>query len=446
MIGIGGISMSGLAEILLKDGFAVSGSDRSVSILTKKLEDEGAQIFTGQSASNIIPGIDCVVYSAAIHPDNPEYAECVRQGLPMLSRAQLLGQIMRNYDYSIAVSGTHGKTTTTSMITNILLASGKDPTVSVGGMLRSIGGNIHIGTGHDLFMTEACEYTNSFLEFFPTMGIILNVEADHLDFFKDIDDIRNSFSRFVKLLPDDGVLVINDGIRDYRDIIGDFRGKVITFGDSSADVYAQNISYDENAMPSFDLYVSGRYIDRIELDVPGEHNVENALAAIAAAMCFDIDEKSVAEALKSFDGAERRFQKKGEIAGTVIYDDYAHHPQEIEATLKAAKHLNRDRIVCVFQSHTYTRTKALLDEFAEALCLADVVVLPDIYPARETDTLGISSGTLADLINQKGGCAYYVPTFDEVESFLLTLLVPGDMCITMGAGDVVKIGERLLGM
>ena len=444
MLGIGGISMSGLAEILLQAGFTVSGSDRAVTLLTKKLEDQGAQIRYEQIADNITDDIDCVVFTAAIHPGNAEYDACVSKGIPMLTRAQLLGQIMKNYQHSIAISGTHGKTTCTSMITHILLAAQEDPTVSVGGMLPIIGGNIRIGSS-EMFVTEACEYTNSFLEFNPTIEVILNVEADHLDFFKDIDDIRNSFNRFTKRLPKDGTVVINDRIRNYQEILKDFEGDVITFGSPDAHVSAANISYDADANAAFNLIIDGKYIDRIQLKVPGEHNVSNALAAIAVALKLGIDESVFKKGLEGFGGADRRFQKKGVLGEITVFDDYAHHPQEIEATLRAADHYPHNRVICVFQPHTYTRTKALLAEFAAALSLADVAVLTDIYPARETDTLGVSSNDIVKLINAAGKTAVYVPTFDQTENYLLENLHAGDLCITMGAGDVYKIGERLLG-
>lgn len=455
MLGIGGISMSGLAEVLIKEGFKLSGSDNKPSELTRKLEDRGARIHYTQTPDNLTDDIDVVVYTAAVKPGNPEFDACVEREIPMLSRAELLGQIMKNYEHSIAISGTHGKTSVTSMITHILLAAGTDPTVSVGGMLPIIGGNIRIG-GRDMFVTEACEYTNSFLKFYPTIGVILNIEADHLDFFKDIDDIRNSFKLFVRTLPQDGsgTVVICDMIDDIAHILEGFHGTVITFGSENADVSAKNIQFDENAFPSFDLYVKGKYIDNIKLHIPGEHNVRNALAAIAVALRLGIDEKVFKEGLAGFYGAKRRFEKKGTFgkdASIKLFDDYAHHPQEIAATLTAATHYPHERIVCVFQPHTYTRTKSLLKDFAKALALADVVVMPDIYPARETDTLGVSSKTIADLINKneekegRAPKAFYYPTFGEVETYLLGELKPGDMCITMGAGDVYLIGERLLG-
>lgn len=445
-IGIGGISMSGLAEILMDEGFQVSGSDAHASDLTKHLEAKGAVVYEGQRAGNIKDGIDVVVYTAAIHGDNPEFQEVKRRGIPMMARAELLGQMMKNYKNAVAVSGTHGKTTTTSMLTEIFLAADSDPTISVGGILKSIGGNIRVG-GPEYFVTEACEYTNSFLSFYPTMAVILNIEADHLDFFKDLDDIRSSFMRFVELVPENGTVVINSTIEHYGDIVKNVKGSVITFGSDKESKYsADAITYDEYARPTFDLYIDGRKADRITLGVEGEHNVYNALGAIAAASEYGISLENIKQGLLNFEGTKRRFEKKGDLKGITIIDDYAHHPQEIEATLKAARNYPHKKLWCVFQPHTYTRTKALLPEFAEALSLADAVVLAEIYAARETDTLGVSSGDIAALLEEKGIDAWYIPTFDEIENFILENCTQGDLLITMGAGDVVKIGESLLGM
>ena len=446
-IGIGGISMSGLAEILLKEGFPVSGSDSHASALTEHLERAGARICIGQAASNIPEDCKLVIYTAAIHPDNPEYREAKRRGVPMLSRAELLGQLMRNYQTSIAVAGTHGKTTTTSMIASILLEEDADPTISVGGILPSIGGNIRVG-GSEVFLTEACEYTNSFLHFFPTIGIILNIEEDHMDFFKDLNDIRRSFRRFAELLPVEGLLIINSDIPDYEEITEGLSCRVVTFGSSpDADYRAENTAYDTFGHPSFDLIrkieKDGRR-PRFSLKVPGEHNVCNALASIALADALRIPEAAVEKGLLSFTGTDRRFQYKGEVNGVTIIDDYAHHPTEIRATLHAAAHYPHRELWCVFQPHTYSRTKAFLKEFAEALSLADHVVLADIYAARETDTLGISSRDLERELAALGADVYYFPTFAEIEKFLSEKCMHGDMCITMGAGDVINIGEDLL--
>ena len=337
-IGIGGISMSGLAEVLLEENFTVSGSDNKESALTDHLEKAGAQIFYGQKASNIIDGIDVVVYTAAIHKDNEEYQAAVQKGLPMLTRAELLGQLMTNYDIPIAVSGTHGKTTTTSMISHILLAGEMDPTISVGGILKAIGGNIRVGNS-EIFVTEACEYTNSFLSFFPKISVILNIDEDHLDFFKDLEDIRNSFHRFAKLLPKDGTLVINGDIDRLDEITGDLDCKIVTYGTNpSATYHAANVTHDELGEASFDLVKNGEFVDRISLYVSGDHNVSNALAALAVADLLDVNVSVAKKGLKEFHGTDRRFEYKGETNGVTIIDDYAHHPTEIAATLTAATH------------------------------------------------------------------------------------------------------------
>ena len=445
-IGIGGISMSGLAEILLQEGFTISGSDAKESALTDHLSSLGAEIFYGQRASNIIDGIDLVVYTAAIHPDNPEYACAQEKGIPMMTRADLLGQIMTNYQTPIAVSGTHGKTTTTSMASHVLLEGGFDPTISVGGILPAIGGNLRVGHS-ETFITEACEYTNSFLSFFPKISIILNVDADHLDFFKDIDDIRRSFRLFAEKLPADGTLIINSDTPHYEDIIRDLPCSVITYGlEHDADYTASDITYDELGHPTFTCMRRGDIVGTFSLKVPGIHNVSNALSVIALADLLHIDHETLQKGLQNFTGTDRRFQLKGEVGGVTIIDDYAHHPTEIKATLTSAKNYPHKNTWCVFQPHTYTRTKALLPEFAEALTLADHVVLADIYAAREKNTIGISSKDLQERIQELGTPCEYFPTFDEIENYLLTNCEKGDLVITMGAGDVVKIGENILGL
>lgn len=444
-VGIGGISMSGLAEILLEEGFPISGSDSKESELTKTLAKRGVTLFYGQRASNIQDSVDLVVYTAAIKKDNPELAAAIQKNIPTLTRAELLGQIMRNYELPIAISGTHGKTTTTSMVTSILLADDADPTISVGGILKEIGGNLRIGKS-ELFVTEACEYTNSFLSFFPKIGIILNIEEDHLDFFKDLADIRSSFHRFASLLPEDGLLIINADIENYEEITKELPCRILTFGASEqADYCAAQISYDKNACASFAVVKKKADFGTVTLHVPGAHNIANALAAIALADYLHIPLSTIQKGFDLFHGTDRRFEYKGQIGGVTIIDDYAHHPTEIRATLEAAKNYPHNKIWCVFQPHTYTRTKAFFDDFAAALSLADTVVLADIFAARETDTLGISSADLVSAIEQKGTEAYYFPSFDEIENFLLQNCIHGDLLITMGAGDIVKVGESLLG-
>jgi len=351
---------------------------------------------------------------------------------------------MQNYEVPVAISGTHGKTTTTSMISEILLEAGLDPTLSIGGILKEIGGNIRIGKSK-YFVTEACEYTNSFLSFFPKIGIILNIEEDHLDFFKDIQDIRHSFHRFAALLPEDGTLIISGDIENYREITDELPCTVITYGSSpDNDYYCTDIHYDELAHPAFCLNRKNGKSETFSLMVPGEHNVHNAMASIVLADLLGIDSRTIQKAFLEFSGTDRRYERKGERNGVSIIDDYAHHPTEITATLRAASHYPHRSLWCVFQPHTYSRTKAFLPEFAEALALADHVVLADIYPARETDDLGISSKDLQEEILRLGADCTYLPTFEEIENFLLENCINGDLLITMGAGDVVKIGESLL--
>ena len=331
------------------------------------------------------------------------------------------------------------------MVSHILLEGNCDPTISVGGILPAIGGNIRVGES-ETFVTEACEYTNSFLSFFPKISVILNIDADHLDFFKDIDDIRHSFRRFAQLLPADGALIINADTLHYQDIIKDLSCKIITYGlEHEAQYQATDITYDKYGHASFTVLKDGRKAGSFYLKVPGSHNVSNALAAIALARLLQIPDDVIVKGLGSFTGTDRRFQYKGEVAGVTIVDDYAHHPTEIQATLNAAHNYPHKKLWCVFQPHTYTRTKALLPEFAQALKLADHVVLADIYAARETDNLGISSQDLQTRILELGTPCEYFPTFDEIENFLLNNCEAGDLLITMGAGDVVKIGEQLLG-
>lgn len=443
-IGIGGISMSGLAEILLTENFRISGSDRAPSDLTRTLEKSGAAVYYGQREENLTSDIDLVVYTSAIKPDNPEIIAAGKLNIPTLTRAQLLGQMMRNYKIPIAISGTHGKTTTTSMAAQILLENQDDPTLSIGGIYKPIGGNIRVGSS-DHFVTEACEYTNSFLSLFPKIGMILNIEEDHLDFFKDIHDIRDSFRKFALLLPADGTLIINGDIDRCEEITDGLACRVITYGSSSVFDYSPSqITYDASGYPSFYLMRKDGKKEAYTLRVPGEHNVYNAIAAIALADTLGIAPEVSAKALLAFGGTDRRFEYKGKVNGFTIIDDYAHHPTEITATLTAAKNYPHKTTWCVFQPHTYTRTKAFLSDFAKSLSLADEVILTDIYAAREKDTLGISSRTLQAEIEKLGHRCYYFSSFEEIQDFILENCTKDDLLITMGAGDVVKIGENLL--
>ena len=330
------------------------------------------------------------------------------------------------------------------MISEILLQANADPTLSIGGILKSIHGNIRVGHS-GLFVAEACEYTNSFLSFFPKIGIILNIEEDHLDFFKDLADIRASFRKFAQLLPADGTLFINGDIENWQEITEGLACRVVTFGTTSAsDYYPSDISYNKTADATFTVHSLNGQTRQLTLGVPGEHNISNALAAVALSDLLSIDYRDTAEALLNFHGTDRRFEYKGTINGITIVDDYAHHPTEIAATLHAALNYPHKTLWCIFQPHTYTRTKAFLPQFAKSLALADKVILADIYAARETDTLGISSADLQALVQKEGKECFYFHTFEEIEDFVLKNCINGDLLITMGAGDVVNIGENLL--
>lgn len=443
--GIGGISMSGLARVLLEKGFKISGSDQKASNITKDLKNRGIKIFIGQSKENFTDDIDLMVYTAAIHEDNPELIMAKEKNIPLMTRAELLGYIMLQYKNGIAISGTHGKTTTTAMLSYILLDSGIDPTISVGGVLKKIEGNIYIGGG-DTFVTEACEYTNSFLELNPTIGVILNIEEDHMDFFKDIDDIRNSFKKFARNTSNEGCIIINNNIENNKEITKDFKGQVIRYGTEGSDCFASNIRYDDFGHPTFDLDYRGDLYSEIKLGVGGKHNIDNALAAACAAFNLNVKIDDIKRGLAEFKGADRRFEVKGKLGDITIVDDYAHHPSEIKATLDIAKNYPHKRLVVVFQPHTYTRTKAFFEDFADSLKNVDQVIIAKIYPAREVDDLGVSTALLSQRIKELGGNSLSLDSFDEIEKYLLENLIPGDLLITMGAGDIVKVGEVLLGI
>lgn len=444
-IGIGGISMSGFVELLQAMGFTIMGSDRTKSKITRHLEGLGINIVYEQTGQNITSDIDFVVYTAAISDDNPELVKARELGLPILDRASLVGQVMKNYSTAVAVSGTHGKTSTTSIASHIMLEAGMDPTISVGGILPAIGGNIRIGKSAN-FITEACEYTNSFLKFFPTIGIILNIEADHLDFFKDIEDIRRSFRKFAERLPADGTLIINADIERYEEITNGLPCRILTFSvdDDTADFSAADITYNEYGCGSFTLVQSGKKTDHYRLNVPGEHNISNTLSCLALASLFGIPAESIQSGLSKYNGTERRFEKKGTCNGATIIDDYAHHPTEMTATLTSALRYPHNTLWVVFQPHTYSRTKSLLPEFAKALSLADKIVLTDIYAAREKDPGDISSKDIVDLLTKSGKEVHYLREFDRIEKFFEKNLTTGDLLITMGAGNIVEVGEALV--
>lgn len=443
-IGIGGISMSSLAEILMNKGYKVSGSDMNKSPLTDKLAAMGAEIYIGQCAENIKDDYDLVVYTAAIGPDNAELKMAKAKGLCVIDRAELVGMLMLTYDKPISIAGTHGKTTTSSIVTEIFLNANTDPTISIGGILPTINGNFRMGS-NEYFVLETCEYCDSFLKFNPHSAIILNVELDHTDYFKDLDHIYSSFNRFAKRISPNGFLVINGDIENVEDIIEDLDCEVITYGSNKDfDWSAKNIRLDNRGCGCYTAMNCGNPVAEVQLNIPGIHNVYNSLAAFALAYEYGLEVEDIVNGIAKYTGVDRRFQHKGEFNGVTVVDDYAHHPTEIAATLGSAEACDINNLWVVFQPHTYTRTYDLLQDFAQVLANAQNVVLVDIYAAREKDTGIVSSKTLEEAINIKGGNAVYVGGFKEAENYLRKKCTVGDMVITMGAGDVFKIGENLV--
>ena len=439
LVGIGGVSMCPLAEVLRRMGMDVQGSDMTESKTVLHLRELGIQVAIGHNAENL-GECDVVIRTAAVRDSNPEIAGAVARGIPVYERAQAWGAIMRHYQNAICVSGTHGKTTTTSMCTHIFMAAQKDPTVMIGGTLPLLGSGYRVGQG-DTIILESCEYCNSFLSFFPTVAILLNVAEDHLDFFKDLRDIESSFRRFAELVPDNGFVIANLDDEGVRETMEGYARPMVTFSrtDKSADCYPENLVYT-NGLPAFDVVIKGEVYTHVSLLVGGEHNVSNTLAAAAAAYVLGIPGEAVAEGLGSFTGAGRRFEHKGTFNGAEIYDDYAHHPDELHALLTTAKTLGYKRVVVAFQPHTYTRTAKLFDRFVEELKLADVAVLAEIYAAREQNTIGISS---SDLCRNIPG-SVYCPTLERTTEQVRRILCPGDLFLTVGAGDIYRVGEKLL--
>ena len=444
-IGIGGIGLSAIADILLVRGYNVTGSDMKESDITSNLAAKGARIFIGHRAENV-ENTDLIVYSSAVGKDNPELAEAARKGILAITRAQILGILMNEYDNSIAISGTHGKTTTTSMVSLILDNAKTDPTILVGGNLAEIGGNVRVGHGK-FFVTEACEYMDSFLSLRPKIEIILNIDSDHLDYFKDIDHIVNSFDRFSKLVPDDGLIVAYEANPFVNRVIKN-RKNVVTFGlNENCTYYAADVTFNENGMPAFDVYKEGKLLDRIQLSVPGEHNILNALAAFACCHSLGINTDVISSTLKKYTGTQRRFDIVGVTGtGVKIVDDYAHHPTEIKATLSACQNIPHNKLWCIFQPHTYTRTIALFDQFADAFEKADKLILSEIYAAREKNIYKISSVQLAEKIKEThpDKDVMFMESFDAIADYVSENADPGDLVLTMGAGDIYKVGELIL--
>ena len=444
MIGIGGVSMSGIAAILKNFGFTVTGSDMSDSDSVKLLREKGIKVTVGHNLDDVAKS-DVVVYSAAIKQDDPEMLEAKRLNIQTIERADFLGALTRCYKDTICISGTHGKTTTTSMVSLCFIEALKDPSIQVGAFLNPINGNYKVGNSEH-FIIEACEYVESFLKFSPKAEIILNIDNDHLDYFKNIENIKNAFVKYVKLLPDDGFLVLNGDDNNCLDLAQYTNAKTITYGitNKSTNYFAVNIVFDNDGFPEFDVYHNEKFFDRIKLHVPGMHNVLNCLACIALCTEYGIDKSDIKNALLKFTGANRRFEFKGKVNGASIYDDYGHHPTEVIATAKSLMNKKYNKSWVVFQPHTYSRTKTLLSDFAKALLNFDNIIILDIYAAREKNTFNISSEDLVNKIISLGKDAKYIPDFDECVDFLKKNVQSGDIVMTLGAGTVTKIGPMLV--
>ena len=439
LVGIGGVSMAPLAEVLTDAGLQIDGSDAQQNDKVLALEQRGIRVNIGHRAENILPEYEFVVRTAAVRDDNAEIRAARALGIPVFERTQAWGAIMRDYKNALCIAGTHGKTTTTSMCTHILMAAEKDPTVMIGGTLPLLQAGHRIGKG-DTIVMESCEYYDSFLSFYPTISVILDIEADHLDYFKDLAAIKASFRRFAELTPPDGLVIANADDPNTMDTLAGLQRSMLTFGLApEADVYACNIRA-VGARTEFDVYYHGELFAELALSIPGLHNVKNALAATAAAIALGIGPTAVKYGLAAFHGANRRFEYKGKFHGADVYDDYAHHPGEIKALLDAVEPIGYRRVIVVFQPHTYSRTIALFDEFVEQLRRPDLVYLAEIYAAREQNTTGISAARLAEKIPN----ALFFDSFAAIEKHLRLTAGPGDIILTVGAGDVFRVGDHLV--
>lgn len=441
-IGIGGISMSGLAALLLTKGFKVSGSDSKESELTNKLKTEGAEIYIGHNRENL-KDVDLVVYTAAIPSDNPEIVEAKDKNITLVDRAEFLGLIMKGHKFNVAVAGTHGKTTCTSMLSHVTLKADLDPTILVGGELDVIDGNFKIGDS-EYFLTEACEYKESFLKFYPYIGIILNIDADHLDYYRDLNHIKETFEKFSNIIPEDGYLIGYCEDNNVKEILDKAKCNTVRYGINEGDIRATNIRFDNKGCATFTVNKDKKDLFEVTLSTTGKHNVLNALSTIAVGLIFNLPYESIIEGLKECKGAHKRFEYKGEFNGATIIDDYAHHPVEIKATLDTAKLIPNKKIYTVFQPHTFTRTKTLFNDFTTCFNEADELLLMDIYAAREKDTGLVSSEELGDAIRATGLKCINVHSHEEAASYLKSKVEKDDIVLTVGAGDVVKVADIIL--
>ena len=444
MVGIGGVSMSGIAEILVNWGFTVTGSNNVENENTKKLEKAGIKVFIGHNAENVV-GSDVVVHTAAVKDDNIELKTAKNLGIPTVERADFLGEITRCFSDTITIAGTHGKSTTTSMVSLCFLEANQDPSIQVGADLSQIDGNYKVGNSEH-FIIESCEYVESFLKFSPKSEIILNIDNDHLDYFKTFENVKNAFVKYVKLLPDDGILVVNGDDKNCLDLPQYTHAKALTYGitNKNVDFFAVNIVFDNDGFPEFDVYSHDKFYERIKLHVPGMHNVLNALGCIALCNEYGLSSTDIKNGLSKFTGVGRRFEFKGKVNNASVYDDYGHHPTEIVATAKALMNKKYNQSWVVFQPHTYSRTKLLMDDFAKALLNFDNIILLDIYAARENNTYNVSSEDLANKIKTLGKNALFIKDFDECVSYLKSHVHENDIIITQGAGTVTEIGGKLI--
>lgn len=444
MIGIGGISMSGIADILVNMGYKVSGSDRVGSVITDKLMENGINVYVPQSKDNITDDIDFVVYTAAIKEDNVEMVEAKKKNIPMMERGEFLGEITKLYPNTIGIAGTHGKTSTTSMVSLIFLEADMDPTIQVGSILSNINGNYRIGKS-DTLIIEACEYCDSFLSFKQKSAIILNIDNDHLDYFKNLDNIKNSFNKYVSHLPSDGYLVVNNDDKNSNGLKDNTKARVVTYGIiNDSDYMATDIKYDNDGCASFNVINNDNNLGRIELSVPGEHNVLNALSAIALASSYDISFEDIKRGIKKYKGASRRLEYKGKFKGADVYDDYGHHPTEIMATSNAIHKKQYNESWVIFEAHTYSRAYKHKEDFAKALKNFDHIIVTDIYAAREENIYGITEDDIVKEIKKYGKEAFHISSYEDIKLYLSQYVHDGDLILTLGAGNVTKVADLLV--
>lgn len=441
-VGIGGIMMSGIAELMQHKSYIITGSDKSQSDRTEHLEELGIKIYKDHEAENVV-GADLIVYTSAVADDNPELLNAKALMIPCLSRAEMAGLIMSDYNTSIAISGAHGKTTTTSMMSTLLAKTDLNPTILVGGISANMGSNVQIGD-NSVFLLEACEYKENFLHFNHNIGVILNIDEDHLDYYEDLEHIIQAFIKFGKKIPSSGILVINNDDYNARKVISHVSCDVLTFGiNTECDFQARNITFNNEGHSKFDVYHKDEFLATFTLKFPGQHNIYNALASIVVSYAMEIPAEQIVEAIRSYQGTKRRFEVLGHYNDATIIDDYAHHPNEIKATLAAARKIPNNKITCIFQPHTYTRTNDLLLQFATAFGDADNIIITDIYAAREENKYNIHARDLVNEIAHENDKVKYIETFDEIVDYIQATAQPDDIILTMGAGNIRQVGERV---